>query len=217
MRARIFINEMRSGAVARDYLRLVKGGLVRPTQEAKEPSRVEAWGILETNQDQNQSDVLDVSIEGKSLITQMDHDLADFGLIPYWYSDLARSRGEAIRPGVRVIISGDPLRQGFETVEVSFEQESVRMRDSRGQEFVVPWDLVMPAEGREKDRPYWFTAQARDRGESLEIGDYVRVVGLEDKYELMDIFWAHGHVQIRGVGSDEYLGMPWRHIRPWEE
>jgi len=217
MRARIFINEMRSGATARDYLRLVKGGLVRPTQEAKEPSRVEAWGILDTNQDQNQSDVLDVSIEGKSLITQMDHDLADFGLIPYWYTDTARSRGEGIFPDVRVIICGDPLRQNFLTVEVSFEQESVRIRDPKGHEFVLPWDLVVPVEGDESDRPYWFTALARDRGDSLEIGDYVRVVGLEGKHELMDIFWAHGHVQIRAVGSDEYLGMPWRHIRPWEE
>lgn len=217
MRARIFINEMRSGAAARDYLRLVKGARHERIRGNQEPTRGEACGILETVRNQTQPYEPDIDIEGQTLIKQMNTDLQDFGLIPYWYSDVARSRGEGIYPGVQVVITGDPSRQGFETVEVSFEQESVRMRDSRGQEFVVPWDLVMPAEGREKDRPYWFTAQARDRGESLEIGDYVRVVGLEDKYELMDIFWAHGHVQIRGVGSDEYLGMPWRHIRPWEE
>lgn len=216
MRARIFINQMQRSSAARDYLRLVKGGLVRPMQEAKEPSKGEAQGILETIQGQPQPYEPDIDIEGQTLLKQMDTDLEDFGVVPYWYSQLARSRGEGIYPGIQVVITGDSSRTSYRTIEVSFSSRAIRVSDGE-QEFILPWDMVVPVEGNERDRPYWFTAQARDRGESLEIGDYVRVVGLEDKYELMHIFWEYGNVEVRAAGRDECLGMPWRYIRPWEE
>ncbi len=215
MKARLFINSIGTGDRARDYLRLVRGPLRHPRVETLGEPRREARAILETVQNQTQPYEPDIDIEGKTLISQMGTDLEDFGLIPYWYSELARSRGEGIHPGVRVIISGDPLRQNYQTVEVSFEHESVRMRDTKGREFVVPWDMVVPVQGNERGRPYWFTSRARERGDDLQVGDYVRVAGLEDKYELMHIFWEYGNVEVRAVGSDEFMGMPWKHIRPW--
>lgn len=52
----------------------------------------------------------------------------------------------------------------------------------------------------------------------MEIGDYVKVdVTPDEKYELMDIFWEYGDVEVRKVGSIENQGMPWRYVRPWEE
>ena len=216
MRARIFINEMRSGAAARDYLRLVKGGLVRPMQEAKEPSRCEAQDILESIRNQTQPYEPDIDIEGQTLLKQMDSDLEDFGVVPYWYSEAAKSRGEGIYPGVSVIIAADPLRVEYRTIEVSFSHRAIRVTDGE-HEYVLPWDMVVPAEGNEKDRPYWFTALARDRAEDLQVGDYVRVEGLEDKYELTGIFWQFGEVEVRVVGTDRHLGMPWKYVSPWRE
>jgi hypothetical protein len=218
MRARLYTNQLKIGAAARDYIRLVTDVPHRPTKNLSESRRGEAQGILESIRDQESpEDDLDISITGHSVVQQLDRDLEDFSLIPYWYSDLARSRGEGIYPGVQVIIDGDSSLQSYRTIEVSFDQESVRMKDSKGREFILPWDLVVPVQGQEKERPYWFTGLARERGDDLQVGDYVRVLGLEQKYELTDIFWQYGDVQVRKVGATSYLGMPWKHIRPWEE
>ena len=217
MRARIVMNQIKSGATARDYLRRVKGGLLRPRQEAREPSRGEACGILETIRNQTQPYEPDIAVEGQTLLKQMDTDLEDFGLVPYWYSDLARSRGEGIYPGVLIIISGDPSRKRYRTTGVSFRRQAIRIKDAQGNEFVLPWEMAVPVVGQETDRPYWFTALARDRGEDLQVGDYVSVAGAAEKHELTDVSWEHGEVEVRVVGSVEYQVMPWKHIRPWGE
>ena len=124
---------------------------------------------------------------------------------------------QPLYPGVSVIIAADPLRTRYRTMEVSLFRRAVQITDGKN-EFVLPWDMVVPVEGQEKDRPYWFTSVARERGEDLQVGDYVEVDGIPDqKYELTDIFWEYGEVEVRAVGSVEYLGIPWKHIRPWEE
>ena len=115
---------------------------------------------------------------------------------------MAKSRGEAIVPGVHVLITGDPLRTLYKTVEVSFQHQSVVVIDAGDNEFVLPWDLIEPEQrGMREDRPYWFTGDARKQGESLEIGDDVKVdVTPDEKYELTDIFWEYGDVEVRKVG-----------------
>ena len=181
MKARLFINLISTGDRARDYLRLVKSPRRHQQVETLgESNGREAQAILETIQDQNQPDELDINIKGQTLIKQMDTDLEDFGIVPYWYSELARSRGEGIYPGVSVIITGDPSRTSYRTMGVSYRRRAIRIRDGKT-EFTLPWDLVVPAEGQETDRPYWFTSLARVRGEDLQVGDYVRLDGTEEK------------------------------------
>jgi len=217
MKARLFINGIRTGDRAGDYLRLVRGPRRQPQVETLDIlRRGEAQVILESIQNQTQPYEPDIDIEGKTLISQMDSDFEDFGVVPYWYSEIARSRGEGIYPGVSVIIAADPLRIKYRTIDVSFSRRAIRITDGKNV-FILPWDMVVPIEGQEKDRPYWFTALALDRGEDLQIGDYVRLLGTDDKYELMDIFWEYGDVEIRAVGSDEYQVLPWKSVSPWRE
>lgn len=216
MKARLLVNSIGTGDRARDFLRLVRGPRYLHRAETLGESRREARAILETAQNQTQPYEPDIDIEGRTLISQMTTDLEDFGLVPYWYSEAARSRGEGIYPGVSVIIAADPLRTIYRTVEISFSSRSIRVSDGKN-EFILPWDMVVPVEGNERDRPYWFTALARDRGEDLQVGEYVRVAGTEDKYELTNIFWEFGEVEVRVVGADEYLGMPWKYVSPWRE
>jgi len=220
MNARLFINSLRTGEIARNYIRLVKESF-RPAQvEAEgESYTVKAQAILESIEQQDQPDPLDTSIEGRDLLKHMDQSgVEDFAVIPYWFTSLAKSRGEAIVPGVHVLITGDPSRTLYKTVEVSFQHQSVVVIDAGDNEFVLPWDLIEPGEGHERDRPYWFTADARKKGEGLDIGDYVQVIGMPtEQYEITDIFWQYGDVEIREVGSSEYLGMSWDHVEPWKE
>ena len=65
--------------------------------------------------------------------------------------------------------------------------------------------------------PYYFSSLARRRQENIEIGDYVRVSGLQNKYELMDIIWKYGSVRVRQVGQVESTTMPWNAVTPWEK
>ena len=215
MTVKMLLNQMGSGAAARDYLRLVNSARHREI-ETQEFSQSEAQSILETIQQENEPNDLDINIEGKTLINQMDRDFAEVGLVPYWYTVEAKLRGEGIYPGVRVIIIGDPSRKEYETIDVSFSHEATRIRDDENNEFVVPWDMVAPVQGEQQDRPYWFTTLARQNQEDLQIGDYVRVDGMPHRYELTDIFWQYGAVEVRAVGSDEFQVLPWKHVEPWE-
>ena len=65
--------------------------------------------------------------------------------------------------------------------------------------------------------PYWFSSMARRRQEDLQVSDYVRVRGLDKKYELIDIFPQFGSCRVRGVGEIECLLMPWAYVSPWKE
>jgi hypothetical protein len=220
MKAKLVINRLRTGDIARNYIRLVKESQPRhlPVEADDASTTVKAQAILETIESQNQPDDLDFNIDGKNLLKHMDQaGLTDL-TIPYWFTSLAKSRGEAIVSGVHVLITGDPSRTLYKTVEVSFQHQSIVVIDAGDNEFVLPWDLIEPAEGHERDRPYWFTADARKKGEGLEIGDYVQLIGMPtEQYELTDIFWQYGDVEIRKVGSSEYLGMPWDHVEPWKK
>lgn len=62
--------------------------------------------------------------------------------------------------------------------------------------------------------PYYISELARRGHEDLQVGDYVRVSGLDGQYELMDIMWKYGSVRIRQVGQVESMTMPWTYLAP---
>jgi hypothetical protein len=217
MRARIINKLIHTGTVARDYVRLIKGGRHSPLKEADKQRGREAQDILESMRDQERPENdLEIDITGKVVIQQMDRDLKDFGLVPYYYTDLARSRCEGICPGVYVRLLGDPSRRRYRTIHVSFSRQATRIKDAQENEFVLPWDMVEPCQNEGGDRPYWFTARAKDRGEDLEIGDYVRLsFGQDEKYKLTEIFWEYGSVRVQQAGGTEGMVLPWRFVKPW--
>ena len=65
--------------------------------------------------------------------------------------------------------------------------------------------------------PYWFSSLARDNNENLQIGDYVRVTGLNSKFELMEIFRRFGSVRVRRIGASDEMVFPWRYVTPWKK
>ena len=64
--------------------------------------------------------------------------------------------------------------------------------------------------------PYWFSSTARRRQADIQVGDYVRVRGLDKRYELMDIFPKHNSVRVREVGGTGELLIPWSAVTPWK-
>ena len=65
--------------------------------------------------------------------------------------------------------------------------------------------------------PYWFSSLARDNDEDLQIGDYVRVLGLNSKFELMEIFRRFGSVRVRRIGASDEMVFPWRYVTHWKD
>jgi len=148
MKARIIRGLIETGTAARDFIRLVKNASSRAVKGMDESHGTEAREILEFIEKQNPPDDLDINIQGKTLIDQMDRDFQDMGLIPYWFTDLARSSGEAIHPGSHVFIIGDPSGKTYRTIQVSYDHQSVRVRDIEETEFVLPWEMVKPSSSR---------------------------------------------------------------------
>jgi hypothetical protein len=143
MKARLFTNILRRGHVAADYVRLVERTRQRSPTETNDPNRRQAQQILETVQNDNKPDYeLDINIAGKDLIWQLDHDFESIGLVPYFFSDAARVAGEGIAVGSCVTIPGDDRK--FMTVAISRRKGSVRIRDTAGNEYLIPWQLARP-------------------------------------------------------------------------
>lgn len=65
--------------------------------------------------------------------------------------------------------------------------------------------------------PFHFSSTAREEGQNLQIGDYIKVRGLDNRYELMDIFPRFGSVRVREVGRTEELLIPWHLVSPWKK
>jgi hypothetical protein len=65
--------------------------------------------------------------------------------------------------------------------------------------------------------PFWFSSAARAIGQNLKIGDFVRLSGLDDKYELISIHRRRNSVRVRRLGRSEQLYLSWWHVRPWRE
>jgi hypothetical protein len=65
--------------------------------------------------------------------------------------------------------------------------------------------------------PFYFSSVARSIGNHLRVGDFVRLSGLSDKYELVGIFRRRNSVRVRAIGRNDQLYLPWWHVRPWEE
>ncbi len=79
-------------------------------------------------------------------------------------------------------------------------------------------DKQMSTQGhQEKTVPYHFSTLARALVQDLKVGDYVRLPGSSDKYELVAIFLRRESVRVRAIGCNDQLYLPMRHVRPWEE
>jgi len=143
MSAKLSINQMKIGGSASEYLRLVRKASPIPTKTVEESHRKDAREILESVRRQDDSGYeLDINIEGKNLIDQMNHDLEDFGLVPYFFSNAALEAGEAISVGSQVSIPHDDRK--FRIVAVSRHYGTVHLRDANGNEYLVPWQLARP-------------------------------------------------------------------------
>ena len=146
MKAKIVANQLRTNGTALKYIRLVKNATPIPRKGTDESHRNEAQDILESVRQQDNSGYeLDINIEGKHLIGQMDRDFEDMGLVPYHFSKAAAEAGQDISLGTYVIIPNDDRK--FRVVSISRCKGSVRIRDASGSEYLIPWQLVQP--GRE--------------------------------------------------------------------
>lgn len=65
--------------------------------------------------------------------------------------------------------------------------------------------------------PFYFSPSARAVGLNLRVGDFVRLSGLNDKYELVGIYRRRNSVRVRAVGQIDQIYIPWWHVRPWQE
>jgi hypothetical protein len=83
-------------------------------------------------------------LTGERVIRQMDNDLVDVQVLPYFFSDEAVRRGEGITKGSKVTLLGDD--RIFEVLTVSCRDESLLIRDDNNNEFIIPWGLVRPLE-----------------------------------------------------------------------
>jgi hypothetical protein len=68
--------------------------------------------------------------------------------------------------------------------------------------------------------PFHFSTAARASRRNLEVGDFVRLRGLDgedDKYELVSIHRRRNSVRVKRIGSTDQLYLPWWHVKPWNE
>jgi len=144
MKAKLYANQMRIGGPASEFIREAESPPHTPVKETSEPKKAEALEILESLEDtMKPQDEIDLGImNGEFLNRRLDHELTQFKVIPYFFSHSARSRGEGLREGDSVYLLGDDRL--FYVVLISYESESVRIRDDSDNEFVVPWSLVQP-------------------------------------------------------------------------
>jgi hypothetical protein len=147
MKARLFVNQLRTDGTALEYIRQVQNSRHISMNQTGEPKKAEALGVLEAYQDSNQPpEEIDLGvITGKDMNRQLEYDLSDFRVIPYFFSDAARSKGEGIAEGDAVSLPGDD--RIFKVIRISYESESVRIRSEDDFDFTVPWRLIRPLRG----------------------------------------------------------------------
>lgn len=149
MNAKLCINRIRIGGPAWEFIRQVQNARHIPESETSAPEQAEARGLLESFHDANKPpEEIDLgTITGEKMLQEMDRYLVELRALPYFFSDAAKSKGEGITEGSLVTLLGD--ERIFEVLRISYEQESVRLRDDDDNEFVVPWRLVRPLENEE--------------------------------------------------------------------
>jgi len=71
-------------------------------------------------------------------------------------------------------------------------------------------------ESLDLNTPYYFPSAARLGKENLEIGDCVKITGLDRTYQLIDIFPEYGSVRVRPIGGrpGEGLLTSWHYVSP---
>ncbi len=147
MKARLFVNQLRTDGTALEFIRQVQNSRHISMNQTGEPKKAEALGVLEAYQDSNNPpEEIDLGIiTGENMNRQLDYDLLDFQVIPYFFTDAARSKGEGIAAGDAVSLLGD--NRVFKVIRIFYESESVRIRAEDDFDFTVPWRLIRPLRG----------------------------------------------------------------------
>lgn len=73
-----------------------------------------------------------------------------------------------------------------------------------------------PRERFQDTIPYYFSSPARERGENLRVGDFVRLSGLDDKFEVVGICRRRNSVRVRAIDRTDQMYLPMYHVRPWK-
>lgn len=141
MKARIIKGLIDTGSAARDFIREVCGGKQSPHKPVVEgETRERAADLLESFRNHRRPGESQYILSGKRVITAMDEQLCEFGW-PFFNSS-GKQFADWITRGTVVTINGDPRR--FRVLEIWWGYESIRLRDDQGNEFIVPWRIVMP-------------------------------------------------------------------------
>lgn len=142
MKARLTSTMLRTGGIARDFVRTIQGRRSRPQQRERHSSG--AARVLEDCKEPYDPFGEDRPFDAYDLIAVLDGGLADFAVIPYYFSAAAREDGQDITIGSCVFICGDELRRPFIVVKVDAEAHAVRIQDAEHNGYVIPWDLIEP-------------------------------------------------------------------------
>ena len=67
-----------------------------------------------------------------------------------------------------------------------------------------------------RNLPYFFSDDARTRGEGIAEGDSVSLLGDDRIFEVIRISYESESVRIRAENDNDFT-VPWRLIRPWRE
>jgi hypothetical protein len=132
MKARILANSLKIGGLAWEYIKEIENSRHIPAKETDAPKKAGALEILESFQE-NDRDSNDIELgimDGEYLNRRLEYGLKEFKVIP------------CFKEGDSAYLLGDDRL--FDVVHISYESESVQLRDDKD-EFVVPWHLVVPS------------------------------------------------------------------------
>jgi hypothetical protein len=145
MKPKIHASQIRIGGPAWEFIREVENSRHTSVKETDVPKKDGATEILESFQENDKDpNEIDLAImDGEFLNRRLDKELTEFRVVPYFLTEEARSKGEGIREGDSAYLLGDD--RIFDVVHISYESESIRLRDDNENEFVVPWHLLVPS------------------------------------------------------------------------
>ena len=146
MRARLIKSLIDTGAVARDFIRLVCRSKPTPEKRVVEDTdRAGASQVLEAYRSEKGPPEALGLLTGRRVIAAMDEQLRDTGW-PY-ASSAGQEFADWVTRGSFVSLPGDDRR--YEVLKILWEREAIRVRDNTGAEYIVPWKIIRPWDGGE--------------------------------------------------------------------
>jgi len=149
MKAKLYAKQLKIGGPASEFIQEAEDSRNTSVKENSEPKKAAAMEMLESLEDtMKPQDEIDLGImDGGFLNRRLDNELTEFKVIPYFLTNEARAKGEGLREGDSTYLLGDD--RIFDVVLISYESESIRLRDDNDNEFVVPWSLIRPCADEE--------------------------------------------------------------------